>query len=96
MERRDIMKTSFTFNEETSAHAMLDREQNFIFIAIQEDYINDLLKARGYIYLNQIYEMFGVKWRTEWENLCITYEPGVRIELAVARDNGNGFDIDIL
>lgn len=91
------MKTSFTFNSRTSPYATVNVEENRMFISHMENHINDLIKYRGYVYLNQIYEMFGVEWNTEWENLCLTRgDITHRIVFAVARSNEDGFDIDIL
>ena len=48
-----------------------DDEMNRYFLNHQMDYVMDLIKHRGYIYLNQIYEQIGVEWDTERENICI-------------------------
>lgn len=49
----------------------IDNRLNEQFINHQMDYIRDLVKYRGYIYLNQIYEILGVKWEPRYENHCI-------------------------
>lgn len=91
------MHLSFTFNSRTSAIADRSDEANLMIVRMTEEHINDLIKYRGYIYLNQIYEMFGVEWNPEWENLCLTRsEPGCRITVAIARSNEDGYDLDIL
>ena len=41
------------------------------FLNYQMDYICDLIKQRGYVYLNQIYEILGVVWDTRCDNHCI-------------------------
>lgn len=88
---------SFTFNSASAAYATKSREDNRFFISIGERNVNDVLKYRGYVYLNQIYEYFGVKWDTERENLCYTYKSDDSLlKFAIARENGDGFDIDIL
>lgn len=46
---------------------------------------NDLLKARGYIYLNEVYQYFGVAWNADYDNECFRlneqYEGNKQIEL---------------
>lgn len=49
-----------------------DEEFRFMFVRQQDHYFNELLRARGYVYLNQIHESFGVKWNPKNENLCFT------------------------
>ena len=48
-----------------------DNKMNEYFLNSQTDYIRDLIKNRGYIYLNQIYEILGIKWEPKYENRCI-------------------------
>ena len=48
-----------------------DNKMNELFLNCQTDYIRDLVKHRGYIYLNQIYEILGAKWEPRYENHCI-------------------------
>lgn len=90
------MKTSFTFNSKTSARAVTDSDYNRGFIECMINLINEYYSKQGYIYLNTIYEHFGVKWDPEWENLCFIYEDGRSLKFGIARANGDGFDIDLL
>ena len=55
-----------------------DRELNYMFLCMQERYINDIINVRGYIYLNQIHELLGIKWDTNDENLCIKNNGKIR------------------
>lgn len=48
-----------------------DNKMNEYFLNSQTDYIRDLIKNRGYIYLNRIYEILGIKWESKYENRCI-------------------------
>ena len=86
----------FTFNSKTSPYAMTEVEFNQIFIQQQENYFNDVLKVRGYVYLNTIYEMLGIKWDPDWYNPCLRYNPCAKLKLAVRAVNEDGFDIDIV
>lgn len=35
-------------------------EYNFMFLRAQQNYCNDMLKARGHLFLNEVYEMLGL------------------------------------
>lgn len=37
-----------------------DAEHNLFFLRQQQNYANDLLKAQGYLYLNDVYKMLGI------------------------------------
>ena len=46
------------------------------YLNLQTQYISELTKARGYLYLNSIYECLGAKWNPEWKNICLLAEFG--------------------
>ena len=48
-----------------------DDKMNEHFLNCQADYIRELVRNRGYIYLNQIYEILGAKWEPRYDNQCI-------------------------
>lgn len=50
-----------------------DKSFNIWFLLTQERYLHDLLKARGYLYFNQIYEALGAIWNPEYDNKCLRY-----------------------
>lgn len=69
------MIDSFDFSAKTSYKYVseVDMEYHKAFIHAQKDYILDLLETRGYIYLNDIYELFGLSWPyKEKENQLFT------------------------
>lgn len=44
----------------TCKNWMNDDKYNKVFIQVQERYLNDRLKARGYVFLNEVYEALGL------------------------------------
>lgn len=48
-----------------------NRENDYMLLRAMENNINDILKHRGYIYLNQIYELLGCSWDPDVRNPCI-------------------------
>lgn len=48
-----------------SCHFTLDRELNFTTIAANERYLNNLLRARGHVFLNEVYDAFDVSRTSE-------------------------------
>lgn len=67
MERARIIFDSSCFGWSTL------EERNLMVIRQQEIWLNDLLRRKGYVYLNEIYEAFGVKWNPKDQNDCIVY-----------------------
>lgn len=48
------------FFDETSASWSKDPESNRIFLALQERYADEKLKAVGHLFLNEVYDMLGM------------------------------------
>lgn len=92
------MKTKFTFSMETSAYAIADNDFNRMFVENKEDYINDLLRYRGYVYLNQIYEFLGIAWDPRCDNVCYIHEDRHRLRLMQSSSTNiwHGFDINVM
>ena len=51
----------------------LDPMWNFTFLRAKERYFNGLLKSRGYVLLNEVYEALGFKKVDEFENIGWIY-----------------------
>lgn len=59
-------------------------ERNLMFIRQQEIWLNDLLRRKGYVYLNEIYEAFGVKWNPKDRNDCLVYTGAEYLEFDIS------------
>ncbi len=58
-------------------------ELNRMFISQQFDYLKLTCEHYGYLYLNRIYESFGVVWDHERYNHCLTNERGFNLSYEV-------------
>lgn len=54
-----------------------NNEHNLMYLKLTAKYIQDLFRARGYIYLNQIYEYFGVNWNPGLTSPCYLLTSGL-------------------
>lgn len=48
------------FFDESSAQWNHSAEHNLIFLKCQQNFANDLLRARGHLFLNEVYDMLGI------------------------------------
>ena len=48
------------FFDETCSSWQKNPEYNLLFLKNQQNYANDLLKSRGHLFLNEVYDMIGV------------------------------------
>lgn len=48
------------FFEQSNPNWEKDSEYNLMFLNAQQRYANDLLQARGHLYLNEVYDMLGI------------------------------------
>lgn len=59
-----------------SAMWYYDWEYSMMFIKMQIQHLKDTCKYRGYLYLNEVYESFGVAWDPDEENICYKQASG--------------------
>lgn len=70
---KDVTKTVYTiegepkeispyarFFEESSDQWKKDAEYNLMFLRNQQDYANEVLRHKGYLFLNEVYSMLGI------------------------------------
>ncbi len=75
-----------------------DFEFNKLFARSRLCYLMDLYRINGYLYLNHIYECFGVMWNPYEENTCWISERDGELELSMIYDDNSceKISIDIL
>lgn len=56
------MQITIRFDKDSSKWVDKNFEFNRLFVKTQHEYIKDLSKHQGYIYLNTIYELLGLRW----------------------------------
>lgn len=66
----EVIKETFNPNEvsiyskffdESSRYWEKDSNHNYHFLKCEQSYANDLLRARGHLFLNEVYDMLGLK-----------------------------------
>ena len=57
-----------------------DSEYNLMFLKAQQNYANDLLQSRGYLYLNEVYDMLGMAKTKAGQVVGWIYDPEKNVE----------------
>ena len=52
-----------------------DPEYNMVFLRAQQQYANDLLRSRGHLYLNEVYDMLGIPRSKAGQVVGWIYDP---------------------
>ena len=74
--------------DENSASWDRSRDMNVFFLKFTQDYFNDLLKLRGYLFLNEVYDRLGIPRRALGQCVGWIYDEN--------NPNGDNFvDLDI-
>lgn len=56
--------------DSTSSLWVQDMQRNVFLVKCTAELIKNTLECRKYLYMNQIYECFGVRWNPDEENVC--------------------------
>ena len=85
----DLKTRPYTFKfDENSASWDRSRDMNVFFLKFTQDYFNDLLKLRGYLFLNEVYDRLGIPRRALGQCVGWIYDEN--------NPNGDNFvDLDI-
>lgn len=62
------------FFEESCPSWTKDPQYNLMFLRKQQDYANELLKARGHVFLNEVYDMIGIQRTPEGQTYGWVYD----------------------
>lgn len=73
------------FFDEYSKSWSKEPEYNLLFIKCQQNYANDLLKARGHVFLNEVYDMLGIE----------RSQAGQIVGWVMSRENDNFIDFGV-
>lgn len=82
------------FNSKTSPYASKYRDEMLMYLKYTETYINDLLRIRGFVYAHEIYNLLGIAWDPDMDNLCRRYN-NKPIKFKIRGEDEDGFEIDI-
>jgi hypothetical protein len=102
----DIPSIYARFFDESSANWEKNPEYNMIFLNCQQNWFNDLLKSRGHVFLNEVYDGLGLQrsqagavvgwWYTKDNTTDNFINFGVFDDKERAHDFVNGFEGAIL
>ena len=70
-----------------------DAEHNLFFLKQQQNWANDKLKAQGYLFLNDVYEMLGIPKCSAGQVVGWLYDPDNKRNDGIERDNYVSFGI---
>lgn len=63
------------FFDEASPYWQSDPEYNLVFLRAQQQYANDLLRAKGRLFLNDVYDMLGIEKTKAGQIVGWVYDP---------------------
>ena len=87
-----VLKSDITFTfDRDNLEWQNNMEFNKAVIKAHVDFLGKMFETRGYIYLNDIYEFFHIKWDPRRINQCLIYgEDGNEIRLIHIDENVDG------
>ena len=63
------------FFDELSPYWEKDADYNLMFVRAQQQYANDLLRSRGHVFLNEVYDMLGIPRTKAGQIVGWVYDP---------------------
>ncbi len=70
------LKSDFAcYFDKTSRNYETNRDFNMMFLRAQQNYANDVLRARGHLFLNEVYDMLDLRRTTAGQIVGWTYDP---------------------
>lgn len=86
-----MSKTKITVRFDQESHTWLKQfDYNRIFLETQFNWANDLLQARGHLFLNEVYDMLGLPRTSEGQLLGWLYTPDTRIKFMQSEPDADG------
>lgn len=85
--------------DENSPKWLNDARCNEYYLSHIEDCINGTIRHKGYIYLNQIYDILGVEWNPDDVNRCVKCDSIDRlkfVEFEVFKMEDNSYAVRIM
>lgn len=82
--------------DEKSPYWERNFEFNKAFIESQLMYVRDAYFVRGYVYLEYIYRIFGIKWDPNNENTCWIFNRDGELKISINYSDQRKIIIDIL
>ena len=71
----DLYSDYARFFDESSPYWQKDPEYNLMFLKAQQQYANDLLRAKGRLFLNDVYDMLGIDKTKAGQIVGWIYDP---------------------
>ena len=90
------MNITIMFDAKSQKWEKRNYEFNVLFVRTLYSYLTDCYRCQGYIYLNHIYESFGIKWNPHEKNLCWIYERDGELEVSFIINNESQDKIGIM
>ncbi len=85
------------FFDEYSPYWSKDAEYNLFFLRSRENFANDKLKAQGYLFLNDVYDMLGIARTKAGQIIGWIYDPKDErranyVDFGISEENENCLD----
>lgn len=91
----DISMHTRTFDE-SNQHWMPNPDFNRLFVLSQQNWANDRLRAKGYLFLNDVYEMLGLERTSVGQLVGWSREKNENsfVDFGIATQDGSSFALE--